>query len=139
MGRTNKPILTVEGRLALEAGHKNGKQPVYRQRCQIILLKADGRTSADVARIVNQCTMSVNNWVVRYAESGIEGLLTKTGRGRKPTLTVEADGEAVRRAVESNRQQLEQAKLTFEAESKKEVSRATLRRFLKVLAVDING
>ncbi len=82
--------------------------------------------------------MSVNNWVARYKESGLEGLLTKTGRGRKPSLTVEADGEAVRRAVEANRQQLEQAKLAFEAESKKGVSHATLRRFLKVLAVDIN-
>lgn len=139
MGRTNKPILTIDGRKALQDGQKSGKQPVFRQRCQIILLKADGRSSADVARIVNQCTMSVNNWVVRYKESGIEGLLTKTGRGRKPTLTVAEDGEAVRRAVEANRQQLEQAKLAFEAESKKEVSRATLRRFLKVLVVDING
>ena len=139
MGRTNKPLLTVEGRIALQEGHKNGKQPVYRQRCQIILLKADGRSSADVARIVGQCTMSVNNWVVRYKEFGIEGLLTKAGRGRKPTLTVAEDGAAVRRAVEAYRQQLEQAKLAFEAESKKEVSRATLRRFLKVLAVDISG
>jgi transposase len=138
MGRTNQPILTTEGRIALEAGHKNGKQPVFRQRCHLILLKADGRTSSDVARIVNQCAMSVNNWVSRYKEQGIEGLLTKPGRGRKPTLTVEADGEAVRRAVEEHRQQLEQAKLAFEAESNKAVSRATLRRFLKVLAVDIN-
>jgi transposase len=139
MGRTNKPLLTVDGRIALQEGHKNGKQPVYRQRCQIILLKADGRSSADVGRIVGQCTMSVNNWVVRYKELGIAGLLTKTGRGRKPTLTIADDGESVRQAVIANRQQLEQAKLEFEAASNKEVSRATLRRFLKVLAVDING
>ena len=53
--------------------------------------------------------MSVNNWVVHYKEFGIEGLLTKAGRGRKPTLTVAEDGEAVRRAVVAHRQQLEQA------------------------------
>jgi transposase len=139
MGRTNKPLLTSEGRIALQEGQKNGKQPVYRQRCQIILLKADGRTSADVARIVGQCTMSVNNWVVRYKELGIEGLSTKAGRGRKPTLTVAQDGEAVKRAVIANRQQLDQAKLEFEAETNKTVSRAMLRRFLKALAVDISG
>lgn len=136
MGRSNKPELTEENRQALREGHKNGKQPAYRQRCQIILLKGEGRTSADVAAIVNQCTMSVNNWVHRYNKWGIEGLLTKPGRGRKPTLTVAEDGEAVLKAVMGNRQQLSQAKLAYEAESNKQVSIEVLRRFLKVLVVD---
>lgn len=138
MGRTNKPNLTTECRIALQEGLKNGRESVFRQRCQIILLKADARTSEDVARIVGQCPMSINNWVSRYNLEGIEGLRTKAGRGRKPILTVEADGDLVRRAVITHRQQLKQAKLEFEAESDKPVSLATLRRFLKVLVDDIN-
>ncbi len=82
--------------------------------------------------------MSVNNWLERYRNEGLEGLKTKQGRGRKPLLSKEKDSEAVRQAVEQNRQSLSAAKVAFEACSGKELSQETLRRFLKVLVVDTN-
>jgi transposase len=80
--------------------------------------------------------MSVNNWLVRYADEGIEGLKTKKGRGRKPLINKTTDEVSILALVKSNRQRLQTAKAEWEAESGKSVSRDTLRRFLKALADD---
>ena len=69
----------------------------------------------------------------------MEGLKTKEGRGRKPLLSQEKDREAVRKAIEQNRQSLTAAKAAFEAQGGKGVSQDTLRRFLKALAADTNA
>ena len=80
--------------------------------------------------------MSVNNWLVRYADEGIESLKTKKGRGRKPLINKTTDKSKVLESVKANRQRLQTAKAEWEAESGKSVSRDTLRRFLKALADD---
>jgi transposase len=139
MGRVNKPELSVDSRTALEKGYKEGKQHSYRQRCQIILLKSEGRDSEEVGGILGMSETTVNTWVKRYKTSGIDGLKTKAGQGRKPILTVEEDGEAVLRAIKCNRQRISEAKESFEAESNKSLSTDTLRRFLKVLADGTNA
>jgi transposase len=75
----------------------------------------------------------------RYEEEGIEGLLTKPGRGRKAKLDPVKDVQPVLTAVKANRQRLLTTKAEFEAEGGTKVSRDTLRRFLKVLADDTNA
>lgn len=138
MGRVNRPILTPSEADVLEKLFKQSRNHTLRQRCQVILLKAAGRTSADVGAALGLCHVSVNGWVKRYKTEGIKGLETKPGRGRKPPLTVEKDGDAVLAAVQANRQRIALAKADWEAQQaeKKSVSLGTFRAFLKALAAD---
>lgn len=139
MGRKNTPVLSETQRAELTKGLKTGKSHAFRCRCQVILLKAEGRGSKDVGEIVDMCHVSVNSWLKRYKQQGIEGLLTKPGRGRKPSIRQEEDREAILEAVKANRQRISLAKAEWEAqrpEGDTPVGRDALRRFLKALAAD---
>ena len=138
MGRVNRPLLSPSEAAVLEKLFKQSHNHTLRQRCQVILLKAAGRTSADVGTALGLCHVSVNGWVKRYQTEGIKGLETKPGRGRKPQLTVEKDGAAVLAAVQANRQRIALAKAEWEAQQaeRKVVSLDAFRSFLKVLAAD---
>ena len=136
MGKIKTLGLCEGQKIALEKGYRQGTSHAFRKRCQLILLKEEGRTSKEVASIVKMCEMSVNNWLARYHSEGIEGLNTKAGRGRKPALNREKDSEAVRKAVQENRQSLSAAKAAFEASGGARVSGEVLRRFLKALVAD---
>lgn len=139
MGRIKILNLTAEQQAELEKGFRTGKTHAFRKRCQLVLLKEEGRSSLQVASIVKMCEMSVNNWLSRYTCEGIAGLATKPGRGRKAKLSTVTDREPVVAAVKANRQRLLAAKAEFEATGGSKVSRETLRRFLKALADDINA
>ena len=138
MGRVNTPVLTEEQRKELEKGLRTSPSHAFGMRCQSILLKSEHRKSKDVGLIVGMCHVSVNSWLRRYKKDGISGLQTKSGRGRKPKIDKDADKESILEAVQANRQRLQTAKAEWEQESGKTVSTTTLKRFLKVLAEDIN-
>ena len=108
-----------------------------RLRCQIVLLKAQGRTADDIASITDMCTISVHSWVKRYRSEGIEGLLTKQGRGRKKILRLKEDAPLIMQTIKEHRQSLKAAKAAYEAQGGKPVSEETLRHFLKALATPI--
>jgi transposase len=139
MGRIKMLGLTAQQQEELDQGLRNGKTHAFRKRCQLVLLKEQGRTSLEVASIVGMCEMSVNNWLSRYEDEGIKGLETKPGRGRKAKLDSVKDSAPVVAAVKANRQRLLRAKAEFEAAGGTKVSRETLRRFLKALVDDTNG
>jgi transposase len=132
--RVNTPILSAAARLALEDGHRTGLRHCYRTRCFSILLKAEGRESEEVGAILNMHRNTVNSWVKRYNESGIEGLVNKPGQGRKPLISVEEDGQAIKELVKDHRQRVSVAQAEWEANKETTVSSATFRRFLKELA-----
>ena len=137
MSRVNTPILDDLARTALERTHKTSSNHALRLRCQVVLLKAAGRTSQDVGQVVGLCQVSINSWVNRYGQEGINGLKTKPGRGRKPLLSVVQDEEAIRAAVHANRQRIALAKAAWEAQrasGSPAVGRDTFRAFLKALA-----
>ena len=136
MGKIRTVELSSEDKQVLEEGYRSGKSHAFRKRCQLVLLKSQGRTSKDVGQIVGMNHISVNNWLSRYQVEGILGLITKPGRGRKPVLDQAQDATKVRKAVEQERQRLSQAKLILETELNKEFSLKTLKRFLKKLNVD---
>lgn len=139
MGRVNTPILKESERTELETLFKKSDNPSLRKRCQTILLKADGRLSKDVGKIVGMSHVSVNSWLNRYKSEGITGLLIKPGRGCKPKIDKQTDETEIVALVKKHRQRLETAKAEWETNSGKSVSRDTFRRFLKVLGDDING
>jgi len=137
MGKTKVIELSKEQREELENGYRNGKTHSFRMRCQMILLKSEKRTSRAVVSILGSCEMTVNNWLKRYEQSGIEGLQTRVGRGRKSILKAE-DLEQVKAAVQESRQRISQAQVELEASLGKNFSRSTLKRYLKKTADAIN-
>ena len=111
--------------------------PVVRLRCQTIQLKAQGRSATDISSIVGMCTNSVHSWVRRYQREGMEGLLTKAGRGRKKLLQQQEDAPLAIMALQEHPLSLKAAKAAYEASGGKQVSEDTLRFFLKVVATPI--
>ena len=131
MSRLTRVDLSASERAALEQGSKYGKTHGFRQRCQMILLKACRKPSREIAAQLGCCMVVVNHWVKRYQAEGLEGLHVRKGRGRKPILSSEQDLPVVRRVVQENRQRLRLAQETLQAELGKEFSTTTLKRFLK--------
>ena len=110
MPRIKTVTATDIQKAALVKGMKYGRTPSYRMRCQAILLKCERRTSVDVADELSGCEMSINDWMVRFAEQGIEGLAVAKGRGRKPILRQDGDLPAVKKAAGDNCQRLRMAR-----------------------------
>ncbi len=137
MGKIKVIELTKEQRIELETGYKKGQRHSFRQRCQMILLKSEKRTSLEIESILGCCEMVVNNWTKRYETEGIKGLQTRAGRGRK-TILKEVDLEQVKKAVKANRQRISVAKAELEKSLGKEFSMNSLKRFLKKTTAAIN-
>lgn len=138
MGKIRILSLGEEERKILKEGYRAGKSHSFRQRCQMVLLKSEGRKSKEVANILQCNQIAVNNWLSRYEAEGIEGLKTRAGRGRKAKLDVETDKDAVRAAIQANRQRISIAKAELEEQLGKAFSVKTLQRFLKKVTADIN-
>lgn len=131
MAKIKSIVLSEAERTVLEKGARDGKTFAYRKRCHMILLKAQGRTSKDVAQEVGGCEVVVNNWMRRYKEHGIQGLVMRQGRGRRAILQSESDLEIVRLCVQKHRQKVSLAKAELEQTLGKEFGILTLKRFLK--------
>lgn len=137
MGRVNTPMLSKSAKIALENDFKTSQIHCYRMRCQVILLKSTGCKSKEVGEITGMTYVSVNAWVKRYNYFGIEGLMNKSGQGRKPILNKETDKESILQSVKAHRQRIQTAKAEWEEKSGKSVSISTLKLFLKALTDDI--
>ncbi len=138
MGKIRTVELSGEQRAVLEQEHREGKSHAFRTRCQLVLLKSEQRTSAEVADILGCCEVVVNTWLKRYEDEGFEGLKTRPGRGRKSVLDAEQDLEPVKQAVQASRQRLSVAKAELEAELGKTFSTKTLERYIKNMVLAIN-
>lgn len=131
--------LSPHQRDQLQDAYQNGKSHAFRKRCHLVLLKTEQRTSKEVGQILHMHQVTVNNWLNRYEQEGIDGLKTKPGRGRKPILDADKDLLAVREALRQERQRLKQAKDLVENQLGKSFSTKTLKRFLKKTTADTNG
>lgn len=144
MGRVLTISLSSEQETELIHYHKKSDNHVLRQRCQIILLKASGRKTSDICRIVGiKSQNQVNKWIKRYkkdyAALGIEVLCNAEGQGRKPIFDKEKESELILQVVKTERQKLENAKIILEKELNKSFNIKTLKNFLKVLTGDTNA
>jgi transposase/DNA-binding CsgD family transcriptional regulator len=68
-----------------------------RQRAQIVLLAADGRTQEAIGETLGVTRVTVNHWCRRFAKGRLAGLADAPGRGRKSSLPV----AAVKKALET--------------------------------------
>lgn len=138
MGKIKKIQLSAAQIQVLENGYKHGRAHFLRQRCLAVLLKAQGLSSPKIAEKVDLCQQSINKWVDRFTAEGIEGLENRSGQGAKPIISRETDEDAIRKAIEEDRQSVKAAKAAWEASSGKKASDETFRRFLSTLAQDIS-
>ena len=136
MGKITKIELSESERIKLNFGYKEGSSHCFRMRCKAVLLKSEGLSSEAIGKIVEMTQISVNNWVKRYLLEGISGLETRKGRGRKPIMDC-SDEEAVRKAIENDRQSVNKAREAWQNAVGKEASESTFKRFLSALAQDI--
>jgi transposase len=128
MGRIIKIELSDNQRKELENGYRSGKSHAFRTRCQMVLLKSEGRKSEEIASFLGFCQQAVNNWLKRYKAEGINGLLVRMGRGRPAILSKTEDFEAIKKAVQKHRQRISIAKVELEDTLGKEFSGRTLSR-----------
>lgn len=137
MGKITKIELSESERFKLNIGFKEGTSHCFRMRCKAILLKSEGLSSEAIGKMVEMTQISVNNWVKRYVLEGISGLETRKGLGRKPIMDY-SDEEAVRNAIENDRQSVNKAREAWQNAVGKEASESTFKRFLSALAQDIS-
>jgi transposase len=137
MGKIKKLKLTAIQRQELENGFRNGSTHCFRMRCRAVLLKADGLSSEKAGEQTEMSLVSVNAWMQRFLSEGITGLKTRPGRGRKPIMDC-SDEEAVRAAIEQDRQSVSKARAAWQEATGKEASDLTFKRFLSALAQDIS-
>ncbi len=137
MGKKKIVQLSDEQRDELENGYRNGKSHAFRQRCQMMLLKSEQRSSSEVAGIMGCCEMVVNSWQQRFEEEGIKGLATRPGRGRPPILS-QQNPEHLRKVRQEIKQHPNSVK-TVVAHLEQELDLAmhpeTLKRFLKKMVI----
>ena len=135
MKDTTRLELSEAQRKELEKGYRKGTSHCYRMRCLAVLLRAGGMTLEAVGGRTEMGLKAVSRWVARYKAEGIKGLETRPGRGRKPIMD-SSDEEAVRRAIEQDRQSVNRAREAWQRASGEEASESTFKRFLSALAQD---
>jgi transposase len=65
----------------------HAEKPYLRERASAILQVADGQTGAWVARkglLRPRKPDTIYEWLNRYEDEGLDGLVIRDGRGRKP-------------------------------------------------------
>jgi transposase len=137
MGKIKQLELTEVQRGQLSNGFLKGTGHCLRMRCRAVLLKAGGLSSAQAGEQTDMSLVSVNAWVKRFLPEGITGLQARPGRGRKPVMDC-TDGEAVRAAIEQDRQSVSKARAAWQKATGKEAGDLTFKRFLSALAQDIS-
>jgi hypothetical protein len=80
MGKTKIIELTIEQRRALDKGYRKGRGHAFRMRCQMVLLKSEKRSSAQVSQILGCCEIVINRWLKRWKAEGLKGLETRGTR-----------------------------------------------------------
>lgn len=138
MGKKKLVQLSGKQRAELEKGYRKGKSHAFRTRCQMILLKAENRTSVEVAEILGCCEVVVNNWLKRFESEGIKGLETRAGRGRPPILS-QQNPEHVQKVegeVKRHPNSVKTVIAKIEEDLGLEMSPDTLKRFLKKMVTD---
>ncbi len=137
MGKKKIVSLSTEQRAELERGHRTGKSHTFRQRCQMVLLKSEQRTSSAVAGIVGCCEVIINNWVKRYESEGIKGLETRAGRGRPPILSQQnaAHLQKVKDEIKKHPNSVKTVVAVLEDDLDLAMHPETLKRFLKKMVI----
>ena len=135
--RITEITLTKRQKVELEFTVEFDSRAFLQKRSRIILMKAEGLSSRDIATALSVSVPMVNRWVSRYRKNGFAGLRNKPGQGAKPIMD-SSDEVAVREAIEKDRLSVMKAKERWQNATGKEASRSTFRNFLSALAQDLD-
>ena len=126
--------------ITLQEGHKNSSNFQFRNRCQCLWLSHQGKTVPELVKFFEVNPVTIYGWFDRWQKGGICGLMNKSGRGRKPILSVQNPKhlKAVRNSVAKNAQSAKQMVAQLENTLDEKMSIQTVRRFLKNL-VSLTG
>lgn len=143
MGRKSKHIesLTEDEKKSLKKGHTYGKSPLFRRKCHCILLNHSGKTITELASFLGVSIQSIGIWIRQWEQHGLEGLKLKPGRGRPLKLDPNSDRqvEIVKTLIKNEPKNLRKVTAQIEEKLGVEVSKKTLKRFLKNLNTDGNA
>jgi transposase len=144
MGRKSKHIkkLTEEQKSSLKKGYTHGKSPIYRRRCQSILLSNEGKTVKELSSFFGIGEHSIREWLKLWEKhESIQNLKLKAGRGRKPKLKPEETKhvQTVKTLISNEPRNLNRVTAQIDVELGIKVSKKTLKRFLKNLNTDGNA
>ena len=134
--RITEVKLTKKQRVELEYIEHFDPREFMQKRSRIVLYKADGLSSKEIAQKLSCSEPKVNRLVKRYLEQGVDGLRNKPGQGAKLIMD-SSDEEAVRLATEKYRLSVMKAKERWQQATGKEACRDTYRAFLSALAQDV--
>ena len=142
MSRKKKYIekLTVEQKNSLEKGYKQGKSHLFRRKCQCILMSHRGKSVKELSDFFSVSRISIYKWLRLWECSGIKGLELKPGRGRKPKLEQSnaKHVETIKTLIENEPKNLTRVVGQVQSELGIDLSKKTLKRFLKNLNTDGN-
>lgn len=132
--------LTEKDKQQLSEGFRNGTSHKFRVRCQSILLSAEGYQVNQLASIFQVDRDTVSRWFDKWEAEGIAGLQDRLRSGRPAKLRIENTQHVkeVKKQVGKEPQNLDKIRAELADSLQVEVSRKTLKRFLKSLVIDGN-
>lgn len=127
--------LTEAELITLQEGHKNGSQFQFRNRCQCLVFSHQGRSVPELAKFFEVNPITIYSWFDRWGSGGIAALMNKSGRGRKPILSLQNPEhiKSVKAAAGKNPQSVKQIVAELETVLDEKMSPDTVKRFLKNL------
>lgn len=130
--------LNEEQKSSLENGYKFGDSPIFRRKCHCILLSHSGKSVSELQQIFGVSKQSLYSWFNQWENQGIDGLALQPGRGRKPKLHLEdtTQVEFIKTLVENDPKDLKQVVSKLNSDLGIDLSKKTLKRFLKNLTTD---
>ena len=114
--------------------YRQSQRFAIRQRAHCILLSSQGMSIGQLMEIFNVSRKTIHNWFVAWETHKLVGLCDRPGRGRKPTFTPEQQ-EQIKQWVNQTPKQLKRVLQNIEEEWKIKVSKDTVKRVLKSLAM----
>ena len=120
-------ILTETEKKGLEDLFKHHPSFRVRQRAHSVLLSNRGFSIARIVEIYQVDRDTISRWFARWREDGMDGLTDRFRSGRPPKLSAEEAGIVLQSLQEDPRSIKKAAERVFQ-ETKKAVSKWTLRR-----------
>ena len=120
---------------SLKKGYQTGKSHLYRRKCHCILLSHQGKSVSELSDFFSVSIQSIYKWFNLWETQGIKGLELKPGRGRPPKLdsTNKNQVDTIKTVVENEPQNLKRVVGQVKSELGIDLSKKTLKRFLKNL------
>lgn len=87
MARAKKLKLTKKDQKELQELSRNGTLKARKlNRCRILLLKAQGRSQVEIAKLLKMSQVTVNTICQRYENGGLQEALNERPRSGKPSI-----------------------------------------------------